>query len=105
MARLGPTSMKRVGGAALALEPPDNHSGVPIPPVNKLLCLREHDNSRPRHPALSVLGRAAIIVLTNSDMACKGYTFPKAVYNFCKLSPTLPSPGLGFQVPSLSPHL
>lgn len=95
-----------VGKRLLPPEPPDNRPTVHSPPVNKLLCLKEHDNSRPCHPALSLCrGRSAITVLTDSDMVHKGYTFSEAVYNFCKLSPPLSRlRGLGAQAPSLQPH-
>lgn len=102
----GPECKRGWGKRLLPPEPPDNRPTVHSPPVNKLLCLKEHDNSRPCHPALSLCrGRSAITVLTDSDMVHKGYAFSEAVYNFCKLSPPLSRlRGLGAQAPSLQPH-
>ena len=86
----GPKNKQGLGQQPLPPEPPDNHSTVHSPPVNKLLCLKEHDNSSPCHSALSLCrGRSAITVLTDADMAGGGQTFPEAVYNFCKLFPHL----------------
>ena len=91
----GPKNKQRLGQQPLPPEPPDNRSAVHSPPVNKLLCLREHDNSSPCHPALSLCrGRSAITVLTDADMAGGGQTFPEAVYNFYKL-PSFPSSRAG----------
>ena len=91
----GPKNKQGLGQQPLPPEPPDNRSAVHSPPVNKLLCLREHDNSSPCHPALSLCrGRSAITVLTDADMAGGGQTFPEAVYNFCKL-PSSPSSRAG----------
>lgn len=91
------------GTAGFALEPPDNHREVPIPPVNKLLCLGEPGNSRPCHPALSLHGRAAITALTDLDTSGEGYTFPEVYTIFANflLHSLL---GLGALVPSLQLH-
>jgi hypothetical protein len=98
IARLRPKKQAGSEAVGFALEPPDNHCEVPIPPVNKLLCLRELGNSRPCHPALSLQGRAAITVLTDSNTSVQGYTFPEVYTIFANflLHSLL---GLGAQVP------
>ena len=94
-----------VGAAALAPGATRQAPRRPQPSLNKLLCLREHDNSSPCHPALSLCrGRPAITVLTDADTAGGGQTFPEAVYNFCKLFPHLPLLELGVQAPSLQSY-